>query len=511
MGTEKTSTSQDGVPLTLEMRGVSKAFGATQALDGVGLKVPRGQVHALIGENGAGKSTLMKILSGALKPDAGEVLVDGRKLAPGDPQAALRAGIAMIYQELNLAPDLDAVENVLLGAEPHLFGWIRRRKRNVLVNGAFEKLRRHDIPLDLPVGKLSIGQQQLIEIARALVHQPRVMILDEPTSSLPDADAQRLFSAIRGLRDDGVSIVYISHFLEECQEICETFTVLRDGKTVGSGAMNNTDLKEIIRLMVGRELESGYPHRTDSLVGEPRLELSDIDGDPMPEKLSCRVREGEIFGLAGLIGAGRTETLRTIFGLDRCRGGAVIVDGAILVKRNPGRMLKAGVGMVSEDRKEEGLLLNRSIADNLTLTKLKPLSRAGFISRNHQRSSSMRWMRKLKVKAEDPAQPAGALSGGNQQKVALGRLLHHEASVFLLDEPTRGIDVGSKAEIYALMRELANEGKTVVFVSSYLPELLGVCDTIGVMCRGRMSKIAPFDEWTEHTLMEQAVGHIETV
>jgi ribose transport system ATP-binding protein len=323
-------------------------------------------------------------------------------------------------------------------------------------------------------------------------------------------DTENLFAVIDRLRRRGVSIVYISHFLEEFQRLCDRFTVLRDGESVGDGAMGEAAVSDIIRLMVGREIQDIYP-RLQHEVGEPVLELKGLAGAAKPNGVTFTLRAGEILGIAGLVGAGRTETLRACFGLDRIERGSVALFGVEKTHGSPASRLADGVGLLSENRKEEGLMLNRSLADNLTLTRFGPVSRLGFINQRRQRECAGEWMKRLDVRAQGPAQAIGELSGGNQQKVALGRLLHHEAGILLLDEPTRGIDVGSKAAIYRLMGELAAQGRAVVFVSSYLPELLGVCDSIGVMCRGVLSEVRPAREWTEHGIISAAIGSVSVV
>jgi ribose transport system ATP-binding protein len=485
----------------LTLDGVRKSFGATAALRGVSLGVGEGEVHALIGENGAGKSTLMKILSGAHEADAGRIALDGVPFAPRNPHEARRAGVAMIYQELNLAPDLSVAENIVLGAEPSRFGWLRRGAMRDTARRALAELGHGDLPPDAPVRSLSIAEQQLVEIARALAGEPRVMIFDEPTSSLTQADAERLFAVIARLKARGVSVIYISHFLEECRRVCDRFTVLRDGESVGTGALAETPMAEIIRLMVGREVSELYP-RIAHAPGETVLRLDAAAG----ESVGLSVRAGEIFGLFGLVGSGRTELLRRIFGLDATGAERVTIFGREETSASPPRRLAQGVGLLSENRKEEGLMLQRSLAENLTITR--PVSRGGWLFRGRERSLTRDWISKLSVRARDPEQAIGELSGGNQQKIALGRLLHHDAKILLLDEPTRGIDVGSKAQIYRLVGELAAQGKAVLFVSSYIQELLGVCDTIGVMCRGKLAAVRPAAEWTEHTLMETAIGAV---
>ena len=492
----------------LRMLGLQKSFGATRALRNVDLEVAPGEVHALIGENGAGKSTLMKILSGAYTSDAGRIELDGQPFVPENPMHARRSGIAMIYQELNLAPHLSVEENILLGHEPRVLGWVNRKRRREMARSALAELRHESIPLDAPVSRRPIAEQQIVEIARALLGEPKVLIMDEPTSSLTDVDTENLFAAIARLRQRGVSIVYISHFLEECQRVCNRYTVLRDGETVGAGEMASASLDEIIRRMVGREIEEIYP-RSARPLGEPVLELKALAGRGKPRSVNLTLRAGEIFGVAGLIGAGRTETLRVCFGLDRIESGEVVVFSRPQPRRAPRKSLAQGIGLLSENRKEEGLMLNRTLADNLTLTRYAPVAWLGLISGRRQRTAALDWMRRLNVRAASPDQPIGELSGGNQQKVALGRLLHHDARILLLDEPTRGIDVGSKSEIYRLMGQLAGQGKAILFVSSYLPELMGVCDSIGVMCRGVLSEVRPVSEWTEHTIISAAIGQSE--
>ena len=525
------------------MTNISKRFGATQALAEVSLSVPAGRVLALIGENGAGKSTLMKVLSGAHGPDSGSMLLAGKAFAPSGPHDARLAGVSMIYQELNLAPDLSVEDNIMLGQESRrasgssLSRWLGpfvpldRRAQRVRVKLALDLLGHPDLKPEARVGDLPIAVQQLVEIARALVSESKVIVFDEPTSSLTRQDVDHLFAVIRKLRDAGLGVVYISHFLEEIRQVCDCYSVLRDGCSVGSGELTGTTDTQIVSLMVGRGVADLFPTVAHT-PGEVLLSLSGLSGERSPQDVSFNLRRGEILGLAGLIGAGRTETLRCLFGLDATSNGEVKIvtntkapltlSPAVFVPSKTGggegtrRMktlphstrsrIQAGLGLVSEDRKTEGLAQSRNIADNMTYSRLAPYSRRGLLNLKRRREEVVRWMARLQVKANSPEQTIGELSGGNQQKVAIARVLHQEADVLLLDEPTRGIDVGTKAEIYRLMGELAAEGKAIIFVSSYLTELLAVCDRVGVMARGQLKEIRPAGDWTEESIMSIAVS-----
>jgi ribose transport system ATP-binding protein len=489
----------------LRLTGIQKSFGATRALKSVSFDIAPGEVHALIGENGAGKSTLMKVLSGAHPADAGTMELAGQPYRPANPHDARLKGVAMIYQELNLALHLSAQENILLGAESSRLGVVDRRASTQRARVALAQLGHEGLDLGRPTGDFSIAEQQIIEIARALLMQPQVLIMDEPTSSLTQADTEILFATIGRLRAAGVSVIYISHFLEECGRIADRYTVLKDGETVGTGVMAGTSLDHIVRLMVGRDVKDLYRH-TARIPGRIVLEAKAVAAAPRLKRATLQVHAGEIFGLAGLIGAGRTDLLRTIFGLDGLDAGEVCVAEAPSGRTTPRGRWRQGVGFLSENRKEEGLMLNQSIADNLTLTKMEAFGRLGFIQSSRQQNVAAHWIRELRVKCRDSVQAIGELSGGNQQKVALARLLEHPARIFLLDEPTRGIDVGSKAQIYQLVSELAAAGKAVVVVSSYLPELLGLCDTIGVMCRGELAAVRPRAAWSEADILRTATG-----
>jgi ribose transport system ATP-binding protein len=491
------------VPLLL-MENISKHFGATCALAGVDFDLERGEVHALLGENGAGKSTLIKILSGAIRPDRGTMHLDGSRYSPSSPLESRRSGISVIYQELNLAPHLSVEENIMLGREWTSRGFLRRRKMREKVKEALSLVRHAEISLDTPVRQLSMAARQIVEIARALLEKAKILVMDEPTSSLSGEDSQRLFEIIKRLKSQDVGIIYISHFLEEVQQVADRFTVLRDGKKVGTGKMEEASLDKLIQMMVGGEMRQMFPrveHRVEGLY----LEAAKLKGRKMSGEVDLDLHRGEILGVAGLVGSGRTEFLRTIFGLDAWESGLVKIGPEEEVLSGDIRQrIKKGVGFLSEDRQGEGLALSLSISDNLTLSCFSPYVRFGFLRVKQQRQAGWEWIERLRIKAQGPKQPVLSLSGGNQQKVALARLLHQKADVFLLDEPTRGIDIVSKSQIYEWMGELAVEGKAILFVSSYFPELLGVCDRIAVFHRGQLVEARPAAEWNDESLLAAA-------
>jgi len=501
----------DRRPVRLQMRGICKRFGATVALEDVGIKVAAGQVLALVGENGAGKSTLMKVLSGAVKPDAGQMWLEGVPYRPSNPLEARRAGVAMIYQELSLAPHLSVQENIMLGMEPATLGVVRRKEVRQRAIEATAEFEHPELTPDARVGKLSVGSQQLVEIARALAIGCQVLVLDEPTSSLTQQDVQRLFELIGRLARQGKAIIYISHFIEEVQRVADRVTILRDGKVVGSSDTSAITTDQIISLMVGRHVEELYP-RSARQPGEVVLELEDLAGLEKPESASLQLHRGEVLGIAGLVGAGRTELLRSIFGLDPVRRGKIRL-GVYTGPASPMRRWMQGAGILSEDRKEEGLALSRSVADNMTLSKLTGFGPFGLVLPSRQDRAAHRWIERLGIRCRGPREPLSSLSGGNQQRVALARLLQHDVDVLLLDEPTRGIDVAAKAMIYKLVDELATGcpaerrlPKAILMVSSYLPELMGVCDRVAVMCRGRLQPAHRIDQVDEHKLMLEATG-----
>lgn len=491
----------------LSLQKIYKSFGVVKALKGVSLHVKKGEVHALIGENGAGKSTLMKIISGAHQADSGQMFFNGQTYLPKNPLESRRLGIAMIYQELTLAPHLTVEQNIMLGIEPTQLGFVKNSQEKV--KQALRLLGQDFLPTT-KARELSIGKQQLVEIARALVAEAKIIIMDEPTSSLSSEDTQALFKVIQTLKKQGIAIIYISHFLEEVKEISDSFTVLRDGETISSGSMQEISIPEIIKQMVGRSVDELYPSIPHS-IGETVLEVNQLGNDISPKNVSFRLRRGEILGLAGLIGSGRSETVRAIFGLERVKNGEVKIKSYPNIKAyylNPQTTLEKGLNLLSENRKEEGLALNLSIATNLTLSALKKYAKLGFVNLKEESQNAKNWADKLGSKYQAIDQAISGLSGGNQQKICLARLLHHESEILFLDEPTRGIDVGSKSEIYRLIQQLASQGKAIVMISSYLPELFGVCDTLAVMHRGEMSPIKEIAQWTEDNVMLYATsGH----
>ncbi len=495
----------------IEMRAVSKRFGPTQALSDVTFAVHPGEVHALVGENGAGKSTLMKILSGAEDADSGTMRLAGASYRPRTPLEARRLGVAMIYQELSLVPHLSVEQNISLGLEPRRWGLIDRARATDRAVRSLTELGHGDIDPRRPVSELSISVRQVVEIARAVANGCRVLVLDEPTSSLTREDAQRLFALVRRLRGRGHAIVYISHFLEEVRDIADRFTVLRDGRTVRSGATRGHTPDDMVRLMVGRRIDELYP-RSARVRGEPLLVVRGLRGTPLPVAADFVLHRGEVLGIAGLVGSGRTELLRAIYGLAPIASGAVRMAG-VETASSPHARLAVGLGLLSENRKDEGLATNLPVRANITLSRLRGLGPAGLVLPARERRAAGRWIDRLGIRCRDADQPVAGLSGGNQQKVALARLLHHDVDVLLLDEPTRGIDVGSKAQIYALIDALAagdpadgRAPRAVLMVSSYLPELLGICDRIAVMCRGVLGAPRPVAEWDQQSLMMAATG-----
>jgi ribose transport system ATP-binding protein len=490
----------------LRLFGVVKRFGATVALDAASLEVQPGEVHALLGENGAGKSTLLSVLGGLVFPDAGTMEVDGAAYAPRSPRDARARGIALIHQELSLFPHLSVAENVLMGTEPARRGLWDREEARHLTRAVLAEFGHPDIDPGAVVGRLPIGARQVVEICRAIATRARVVLMDEPTSSLPRGDVERLFALIGRLSAAGVAVVYISHFLEETRAVASAFTVLRDGRTVGSGALASVSNDQIIALMVGRTVSELFPRREWAPTGEVALEVAGLAAPGLREA-SFSLRRGEVLGIFGLMGSGRTEMVRALFGLAHPEAGRVCVFGRERsLAAAPSERLAEGLGYLSEDRKGEGLALPLPVADNITLTRLSSCSRRGVLEPARQRQQSAERARELDVRMRGPGQPVRTLSGGNQQKVAFARIVHQQAGLLLLDEPTRGIDVASKAQIYEAVSRAAAAGKAVLMVSSYLPELLGVCDRIAVMSRGRLGPARPVAEWTPEGMLEAAIA-----
>ena len=494
-------------PPLLVLDGIHKRFGPTVALDGVSIELAAGQVHALIGENGAGKSTLMNVLAGALAPDDGRMTLGGAPYQPSSPHDASLRGVALIHQELSLCPHLTVAENILLGREPSRRGLYRRSDAEQLALDVLGSFSHPELKPNRTVGHLPVAAQQVVEICRAVAARARIVLMDEPTSSLQRDDVEHLFALVRRLRTEGIGIIYISHFLEEVRAIADVFTVLRDGRSVAHGPIGAATNEALVAHMVGRSVDQLFPHRPPTTHGEVVLEVTGLVAPPAVKDASFTLRRGEILGIAGLMGSGRTETVRALFGLAPAASGTVTIAGsARLLSETPGTRIAQGVGYLSEDRKGEGLALPMSVADNLTMTGYRACTTRGWLKLSAQRQQTRRWIGDLGIKARDPDQPVRTLSGGNQQKVALGRLLYQDADVLLLDEPTRGVDIGSKAQIYDVIAAAAAGGKAIVMVSSYLPELFGLCDRLAVMSRGRLSPARPIDEWTPEKVLHAAIG-----
>jgi ribose transport system ATP-binding protein len=492
----------------LEITGLKKHFGPTRALDGVDLTVRPGEVHALIGENGAGKSTLLNILSASVKSSAGSIVFRGELYHPADPLEARRLGIAHIHQELSLCGHLSVAENIFLGVEQGRAGWIDRTGMNRQAAEILQLLPHPALTPRSRVKDLPIAARQIVEICRALARRTSLILMDEPTSSLQRTDVERLFQFIRKLRDSGVGVIYVSHFLEEVREIADSFTVLRDGRSVLQGSLAQVTDDQLVAAMVGRPVREIFPPRGPA-ASDTVMRVDDLSAPPALLRAGLELRRGEVLGIAGLIGAGRTEFLRALFGLDQAKAGTISVHGNELRLRHGAdaeQRIAAGIGYLSEDRKGEGLAVSLSVTDNITLTNLGACSRLGWIDLSRQRQLAEESARAVGVKAPAMDVPVRLLSGGNQQKVALARLLHQGCEIFLLDEPTRGVDVGSKTQIYELTASLARSGKAVIVVSSYLPELFGICHRLAVMRRGNLSPARPIGEWTPETVLQAAIG-----
>ncbi|MEU6731259.1 sugar ABC transporter ATP-binding protein [Nonomuraea wenchangensis] len=484
---------------------MSKYFGAVQALSGVRLDLWPGEAHGLVGENGAGKSTLVKILSGAHAADAGSLTVDGKELFPAGPADAQAAGIAVIYQEPTLFPDLSVAENIFMGRQP--LRSLRRIDAPALRARVAALFGRLGVSLDpdRPARGLSIADQQLVEIAKALAFDARILIMDEPTAALSGVEVERLFSVVGSLRDAGVAVLFISHRFDEIFALCQRVTVMRDGRWVSTDPTSALTIDELVRRMVGREVSTLYP-KTPTAVGEPRLEVRGLTRHGVFEDISFTLHGGEIVALAGLVGAGRSEVARAVFGIDHYDAGEVVVEGRTLPPGDTPAAIAAGLALVPEDRRQQGLVMELSVERNATLTRRWPLSSLGLLLGNAERAAARTWSERLQVKTARLTDPVSTLSGGNQQKVVLAKWLSTQPRVLIVDEPTRGIDVGTKAEVHRLLSELAGQGVAVLMISSELPEVLGMADRVLVMHEGRLVADIPRAEASEESVVLAATG-----
>ena len=493
----------------LDLIEIAKRYPGVVALNRVTLSVAPGEVIGLIGENGAGKSTLMKVLGGVIEPSAGTIRVDGVERRPFTVPDAIKAGIAFVHQELNLFDNLDAAANVFIGREPLAGGFLKlidRRKLNALVQPLLDRLGV-DFRPNTPVAEMSLAQRQLLEIVKALSLDARLVIMDEPTSSLTIAETERLMRVIAGLKAHGVSIIFISHRLNEVQSCADRVVVLRDGRLVGELPRTEITHAAMIRLMIGRDLKAIYIPPAADRRQETTLEISGVRTTTYPENaISIEVRGGEILGLAGLVGSGRTELARTVFGIDPLLAGSLKLNGEPIVIRTPREAIDRGIFLVPEDRKRDGLLLDDSIAGNISLPNLRSYARALLVRKEAELDNAGRQKQRLNIKAPAVTVEVGTLSGGNQQKVVLAKWLSMQPKVIIFDEPTRGIDVGAKHEIYEIMRSLANAGVAVLMISSDMEEVIGVSDRIAVMQEGRISGFLDRSEFSEHNVLQLAVG-----
>ncbi len=490
----------------LEMRDVTKRFPGVLALDGVQLDLKPGEVHCLVGENGAGKSTLMKILAGAQPLDTGTIRIAGEEVTIHSPHHAQELGISMIYQEFNLSPFLSVAENIFLGREPRIartpfINWSK------MYADAREVLNRIRVDLDVrkPVNELSVAQQQMVEIGKAISFNSKIIVMDEPSATLTDHELAALFDLIGTLKKEGIGLIYISHRLEEIFEIGDRCTVMRDGQYIGTHPVKELDREAIIRMMVGRELKDEFPKEVFE-PGDERLRVEDLTRLGAFEKVSFTVRAGEIVGLTGLVGAGRTEVARAIFGADHLDGGQIFLDGKPATVKSPQDAIAKGVGLLTEDRKGQGLVLGMTVRENTTLANLSSLVKFLFVERGRERDVARKYVNELQIKTPSIEQVAQNLSGGNQQKVVLAKWLFTQSRILIFDEPTRGIDVGAKVEIYKLMNDLARRGDAILMISSELPEVLGMCDRILVMHEGRLAGELPRAEATQERIMQLATG-----
>jgi rhamnose transport system ATP-binding protein len=495
---------QDAAPL-LEVRGVAKSFGAVAAVQGVSFPLYAGEVHALVGENGAGKSTIVKMLAGVHRPDLGTLLVDGGPVEFHTPADAKAAGIAVIYQEPTLFPDLSVAENISMGRQP--LGRLRAIDRAAVRAEAGQLFRRLGVHIDpgRPARGLSIADQQIVEIAKALSSHARILVMDEPTAALSGVEVERLFAVVRSLRDEGAAIMFISHRFEEITRLCQRVTIMRDGRHVSTDPVAALSVDEMVRRMVGRDLEALFP-KQDVEPGELVLEVEGLSREGVFQDVSFSVRAGEIVALAGLVGSGRSEVMQAVFGVDRRDAGVVRVCGKEPRAHSPRAAMAAGMALVPEDRRQQGLVMDLSVERNVTLPRSRTLARLGLLFGGRERGEAVRWTRRLQTRYRSLGDPVATLSGGNQQKVVLAKWLATGPRLLIVDEPTRGIDVGTKAEVHRLMSELAAQGVAIVMVSSELPEVLGMADRVLVMREGRIVEEIPRARATEEAVMFAATG-----
>ncbi len=495
-----------GVESTLVMEDIRKSFPGVVALDNVRFDLQRGEVHVLLGENGAGKSTLIKLLGGALKKDSGRILLDGREVDIRGPHHAQELGIGIIYQELHLVPHLSAAENIFLGREPELFPGIIDQQ--ALYGQAQEILNSLHVDIDAHaiVRTLSVAQQQMVEIAKAVSLDVRILVMDEPTSALTEGEIEQLFMMIKRVKTTGVSIVYISHRLDEIFQIGDRVTVLLDGKYIGTYGIGELSRAELVRRMVNREIQEHFP-KVRVPRGDERLRVEHLTRAGELNDISFTLYGGEVLGVAGLLGSGRTELARALFGLDAIDSGTIAIHGTIQSDLNPRRAVKLGLGYLTEDRKNQGLILRLSVKENILLASLDRLARFGVVDSAVESATAERFVKDLRIKTPGIEQKVVNLSGGNQQKVVLSKWLCSEAQIFIFDEPTRGIDVGAKVEIYKLMNGLTERGAAVLMISSELPEILGMSDRIMVMREGTVAALLDAANATQELVLHHALGH----
>jgi ABC-type sugar transport system ATPase subunit len=492
----------------LTLRSVEKRFPGVHALKSVDFELSKGECVALLGENGAGKSTLIKILGGAQSPDGGRIELDGKKVVFEHPTDSLDAGIAIIYQEFNLVPGLSAGENMFLGMEPNDYGWVRRGDETKKARGIFKRIGSTIDP-NTRCDDLTVAEKQMVEIAKALARNARILIMDEPSAALTNKEVERLYELVDDLKAQGLGIVYVSHRLEEVERLADRAVVLRDGARVGELLRDEMRRDRIIELMVGRPMDSEFP-QNDRKVGAVRLRACNLKRGKKVKNISLDVHAGEILALTGLVGAGRTETVRLLFGADVRDGGIVELDGEVLNIKNPQDAINAGICLLTEDRKEQGLVLGLSVKENFGLPNLRSFSKSGLIDRNQELSRFDHYVESISIKISGPDQLAEKLSGGNQQKVVLAKWLEKNAEILIFDEPTRGIDVGAKFEIYQWMNCLANQGKGIIMISSELPEVLGMSDRIMVLKEGGfMGEVTNGPDVTQEKLMAMAIGIVD--